>query len=164
MGLPLTVGQIIAFVFLIILILLGMINPYRLFTFPSFPSFPSASSRNEHYGQEIYAISENVHRYQEAEEACKKMGARLATEAELADAYKKGANWCNLGWVHGIKAYYPMQHVDASGKCGGKGLNGGRMASQLKLGATCYGIKPPEGVNNDILPFDTRSGSWNMPQ
>lgn len=111
---------------------------------------------------EVYCIGENVYRYQEAIEACQKYIGRLATEKEIRDAYKAGAHWCNLGWVQGIKAFYPMQTKVPGGKCGDKGVNGGRLPSQLKLGAVCCGIKPSKESAPDVLPWDTRSGRWNM--
>ena len=111
---------------------------------------------------EVYCIGENVYRYQEAIEACQKYNGRLATEEEIRDAYKAGAHWCNLGWVQGIKAFYPMQTKVPCGKCGDKGVNGGSLPSQLKLGALCCGIKPSRESAPDVLPWDTRSGRWNM--
>lgn len=112
--------------------------------------------------EEVFQIGQNVYRYMEAIEACKKLGGRLATKEELMSALKKGANWCNLGWVEGIEAYYPVQNDGQKncGKVGKKGLNGGRIPSQVKLAATCYGVKPSQIANKErnlhILPFNAR--------
>lgn len=112
--------------------------------------------------EEVYCIGEDIYRYQEAIEECEKRGGRIATEEDVADAYSKGAHWCNLGWVDGMKAFYPMQTTIPGGKCGKKGLNGGRLPTQLKLGAICYGIKPTQKRAPDVLAWDTRVNKWNM--
>ncbi len=109
---------------------------------------------------EVFQLGKNVYRYMEAQAACEDIGARLATERDLQNAHKSGAHWCNLGWVRDIKAFFPLQK---SSKCGKKGLNGEKMQSQLKLGATCVGYKPKRTKKNvdkyEILPFSKKKWS-----
>ena len=90
---------------------------------------------------EVFQLGKNVYRYIEAANACESVGATLATKKDIIRAVKLGANWDNIGWVRGIQAYFPLQENNRIGK---KGLNGGKMASQLKLAATCVGYKPPK--------------------
>ena len=105
---------------------------------------------------EVFQIGKNIYRYMEAAEACNQIGATLATKKDLEKAHHSGAEWANLGWIRGIEAYFPLQKKS---KIGSKGLNGGKMPSQLKLGATCVGYKPASGKNN-ILPWSRNK--WSM--
>ncbi len=105
--------------------------------------------------KEVFQIGKNIYRYMEAVEACEKIGADLATKKDLDKAYKAGAEWNNLGWIRGLEAYFPLQKTS---KIGTKGLNGGKMASQLKLGATCVGYKPSNTTS--ILPWS--KNKWSM--
>lgn len=158
--------QNIAIIFGLVIIVIVLVYEY----YPSSssdwmaPSWSNSSSESTITRAEVYCIGENVHRYPEAAEACKQLGGRLATELDITDAYNKGAHWCNIGWVDGGKAFYPMQETVSGGTCGTKGLNGGIFESQLKIGAICYGIKPSKRSAPDVLPWDTRTGQWNMPQ
>ena len=118
---------------------------------------------------EVFNVRDNVYRFPEAENVCKKYNARLASQAELDDAQKKGANWCNLGWLTSQNAYYPIQseQITVSQKwpkefkngCGQVGLNGGFYPSQLKLSVNCYGTKPIDLVN--INPWNTVTKKWS---
>ena len=103
--------------------------------------------------KEVFHIANQNYSYRQAKCKCEAYGGRLATEAELADAYNKGANWCSYGWSHGQKAYYPIQKCfwDKLQKgdrkwrksCGKPGLNGGFFPNkELRFGVNCYGIKP----------------------
>lgn len=99
-------------------------------------------------GPETFAIGSNKYRYLEAQDICQKIGTRIATRAELLEAQKSGAAWNNLGWIKGIAAYYPTSQK----------LVGGRMPSQLKLGAVCYGYKPKK---NDTYSKELLIQPWN---
>ncbi len=102
---------------------------------------------------QVYNISENIYTYDDAEAVCKLFGGELATYQQLRDAYKKGANWCNYGWVKGKMALYPiqqdfwnkMQENDDEGRndCGTPGINGAVFDPSLTFGVNCYGVKPP---------------------
>ena len=105
---------------------------------------------------EVYCIGKNIYRYVAAKDACREQGGRLATTAEVQQAYKDGADWCTLGWVQDEKAYYPAQY--GSKGCH-SGLHGGKLPPQLKLGAICHGVKPPI-TNSDVLPWNKLK--WNQ--
>jgi hypothetical protein len=136
------------------------------------------------HSDEVFLISNQLYNWDEAKCKCESYGARLASKAELTEAYNKGAHWCNYGWIDGSEAYYPVQQCELDRKvqnirnyydilrkhyqdpqkytfqmvnearnkmereqslefCGKMaGLNGGKFASHVKFGATCYGKKP----------------------
>ena len=118
---------------------------------------------------EVYNIKNNETCYPDAQKACQKYGGRLATKEQLETAYKKGANWCNLGWSKDQGAYYPTQknQVAAAQKwpdhfkdgCGREGVNGGFYPAQLKLSVNCYGKKPTD--TKKINPWNTLTGQWS---
>lgn len=103
---------------------------------------------------QVFNIKENIYNYDDAQAACKVFGSELATIDQLLDAYGKGADWCNYGWLKGGLAYYPtqqgtydkMQGNDPSRKndCGLVGLNGGDFSDNpnILFGVNCFGVKP----------------------
>lgn len=103
---------------------------------------------------QVYNIGENIYNYEDAQAACKVFGSELASIDQLLDAYGKGADWCNYGWLKGGLAYYPtqedtymkMQGNDPSRQndCGMVGLNGGDFSDNpnILFGVNCYGVKP----------------------
>lgn len=115
---------------------------------------PLREKKNTPLEPQVFNISENVYSYNDAEAACKVFDAELATIEQLADAYVKGADWCNYGWLKGKLAYYPTQEStwkklqdNEPGKrdvCGTPGLNGGDFSSNpnMLFGVNCYGYKP----------------------
>ena len=128
---------------------------------PYAASTPSSSSSTPGPNDDqVFNVSQNVFRYDQAEATCSKFNSKLATVEQLKGAYKKGANWCNYGWTQGGFALYPIQpgyfnsiqsNKDCKWKCGSKpGLVGGRMDSNYTLGVNCYG-KPPKGEKNKTL-------------
>jgi len=111
-------------------------------------------------GKEVFNISENTYNYYDAEPLCKALGAELATYDQVKEAWQKGADWCNYGWVKGQMAVYPTQKgtydalqegpADGRGACGTVGLNGGHFDNpDLQYGVNCYGKKPAQ-----IAPVD----------
>ena len=109
--------------------------------------------------KEVFNISKNVYSYYDAAPLCKALGAELATYDEVKDAWQKGADWCNYGWVKGQMAVYPTQDStyqelqqgpeDQRGACGRPGLNGGYFDNpEMKFGVTCTGKRPPQS-NHD---------------
>ena len=58
---------------------------------------------------EVFNVNKNDFTYYDAEPLCKALGAELATYDQVKDAYGKGADWCNYGWVKGQVAIYPTQ-------------------------------------------------------
>ena len=105
--------------------------------------------------KQVFNIAENRYTYSDAEPLCKSMGAELATYDQVKEAWKKGADWCNYGWVKGQSAVYPTQQEtydklqngpeDQQMACGVPGINGGYFDNpDLRFGVNCYGAKPTE--------------------
>ena len=123
---------------------------------PVVPVPPAQSGIETYSNKEVYNVDKNIFTYDEAEFVCKKLGSELATEAQLKNAWKKGANWCNYGWIKGGKALYPIQkdfydnlkasNSKAKNQCGFVGVNGGKLNPRFKLGVNCYGVKPSKNV------------------
>jgi hypothetical protein len=114
---------------------------------------PQTTSKPVQCGPEVFNIGENVYAYDDAEAVCLAHGAKLATYDQMIEAYKKGADWCNYGWVKGQLALYPTQKKtwlklqrnppEKRDVCGQPGLNGGYFDNKhIRLGVNCYGIKP----------------------
>jgi hypothetical protein len=106
-------------------------------------------------GKEVFNVSENTYNYYDAEPLCKALGAELATYDQVKEAWQKGADWCNYGWVKGQMAVYPTQKgtydalqggpADGRGACGTVGINGGHFDNpDLEYGVNCYGKKPDQ--------------------
>jgi len=106
-------------------------------------------------GGEVFNISSNKYTYYDADPLCASLGAELATYDQVKEAWSKGADWCNYGWVKGQMAVYPtsadtykkVQSGPEEGRnsCGQIGVNGGYFDNpELKYGVTCYGKKPPQ--------------------
>lgn len=106
-----------------------------------------------HGREEVFHINNNIYTYSDATAVCRSFGADLATEAQVQDAYTKGADWCSYGWIKGQQAVYPTQQAtydslqkgpaDHRDSCGKVGLNGGYFDNpDLRFGVTCYGTKP----------------------
>ena len=134
---------------------------------------------------EVFNISSNKYTYYDAEPLCKALGAELATYDQVKEAWSKGADWCNYGWIKGQMAIYPTsddtykklqagpaeQHL----ACGRPGINGGHFDNpELRFGATCYGQKPPQSkhdeqraasatpVSPDALAFDKKVAQFKQ--
>lgn len=113
--------------------------------------------------KEVFNIAQNKYTYSDSEPLCKAFGAELASYDQVKEAWKKGADWCNYGWVKGQTAIFPTQETtfnklqsgpeDQRMSCGIPGINGGYFDNpELKFGVNCYGVKPSE---NEV---DTRAG------
>jgi hypothetical protein len=109
---------------------------------------------------EVFNVSKNDFPYYDAEPLCRALGAELATYDQVKEAWSKGADWCNYGWVKGQAAVYPIQEetwkrVQAGpeenrGSCGMVGLNGGYFENpELKFGVNCYGVKPLQSEHDE---------------
>lgn len=105
--------------------------------------------------KEVFNIAQNKYSYSDSEPLCKAFGAELASYDQVKDAWRKGADWCNYGWVKGQAAVFPTQEStfnnlqsgpeDQRLSCGVPGINGGYFDNpELKFGVNCYGIKPSE--------------------
>jgi len=111
-------------------------------------------------GGEIFNISSNRYTYSDAEPLCKALGAELATYDQVKDAWNKGADWCNYGWVKGQMAVYPTSDEtyqkmqagpeDQRDSCGRPGVNGGYFDNpDMRFGVTCVGSKPPQNKHDE---------------
>ena len=109
---------------------------------------------------EVFNVNKNDFTYYDAEPLCKALGAELATYDQVKDAYGKGADWCNYGWVKGQVAIYPTQKAtwdeiqkgDGSERdaCGKPGVNGGYFDNpEMKFGVNCYGPKPSQSEHDE---------------
>jgi hypothetical protein len=118
--------------------------------------------------KEVFHISNQDYTYEQAKCKCESYNGRLATKAEVTDAYNNGANWCTYGWSEKQSAYYPVQKCDWDKMqkenerlpdkekkfCGLPGLNGGYFANPLiKFGVNCYGEKPKGVLNKPKEPY-----------
>ena len=108
---------------------------------------------------EVFNVSQNRYTYYDAEPLCKALGAELATYDQVKEAWDKGADWCNYGWVKGQVASYPTQNAtweklqqgpeEQRGTCGRPGVNGGFFDNpELRFGVNCYGAKPAQSQHD----------------
>ena len=109
---------------------------------------------------EVYNISQNKFTYYDAEPLCKALGAELASYEQVKEAWAKGADWCNYGWVKGQMAVYPTQKdtydklqsgpADERMACGTTGINGGFFDNpDMLYGVNCYGKKPSQSSHDE---------------
>lgn len=120
------------------------------------PTIDKSAIGNMLPGQrEVFNIADNKYKYSDAEPLCKAFGAELATYDQVKEAWKKGADWCNYGWVKGQSAVYPTQQStydklqagpeDQRMACGAPGVNGGYFDNpELRFGVNCYGARPAQ--------------------
>jgi hypothetical protein len=110
---------------------------------------------------EVFNVSKNTFTYYDAEPLCKALGAELATYDQVKQAWERGADWCNYGWVKGQTAVYPTQKdtweklqagpEDQRTSCGVPGLNGGFFDNpELRFGVNCFGAKPSQSDHDAI--------------
>lgn len=108
---------------------------------------------------QVFNVSKNTFTYYDAAPLCKALGAELATYEQVKDAWEKGADWCNYGWVKGQMAVYPTQKEtweklqlgpeEQRMACGNPGLNGGFFDNpELRYGVNCYGSKPSQSSHD----------------
>lgn len=111
-------------------------------------------------GAEVYNVSKNTFTYYDAEPLCKALGAELATYDQVKQAWERGADWCNYGWVKGQNAIYPTSQntwdklqsgpEEQRGACGKPGVNGGYFDNpELRFGVNCYGPKPGQSKHDE---------------
>ena len=113
-------------------------------------------------GNEVFNVSQNKFTYYDAEPLCKALGAELASYDQVKDAWSKGADWCNYGWVKGQMAVYPTQQgtydtiqsgpPEEHGACGTVGMNGGYFDNpEMLYGVNCYGKKPSQSAHDEEM-------------
>jgi hypothetical protein len=109
---------------------------------------------------EVFNISKNTFTYYDAEPLCRALGAELATYDQVKEAWERGADWCNYGWVKGQAAVYPTQKTtweriqagpeDQRTSCGVPGLNGGYFDNpEMRFGVNCFGNKPSQSQHDE---------------
>lgn len=109
--------------------------------------------------KEVFNIAANRYTYHDAEPLCKAFGAELATYDQVKEAWSKGADWCNYGWIKGQAAVYPTQEdtfeklqagpEDQRMACGAPGVNGGYFDNpDLRFGVNCYGVRPNQNESD----------------
>ena len=134
-------------------------------------------------GKEVFNVSSNRYTYYDAQPLCKALGAELATYDQVKEAWAKGADWCNYGWVDGQMAVYPTSDEtytklqggpeDQRMACGRPGVNGGYFDNpEMRFGVNCYGAKPPKSkhdaedmskgapISPDALAFDKKVNQY----
>lgn len=102
--------------------------------------------------KQVFHIPDNKYSYEDSKAICKAYDGRLATWKEIDNAYKKGADWCSMGWSDGQMALYPTQYSKWQNlqnieghehDCGRPGINGGFIDNpNVKFGVNCFGYKP----------------------
>jgi hypothetical protein len=116
-------------------------------------------------GKEVFNVSSNRYTYYDAEPLCKALGAELATYDQVKEAWNKGADWCNYGWVKGQMALYPTSDEtykklqggpeDQRRACGRPGINGGYFDNpEMRFGVTCVGNKPPQNKHDEEVAYN----------
>jgi hypothetical protein len=141
---------------------------------PSEPSMPASNIVEKILPgkKEVFNIVQDKYTYSDAEPLCKAFGAELATYDQVKEAWNKGADWCNYGWVKGQAAIYPTQEEtykklqagpeSQRGSCGIPGINGGYFDNpELRFGVNCYGVKPTE-TDADIRMRTADAGSMTQ--
>lgn len=110
--------------------------------------------------KQVFNVAENTYTYSDADPVCKALGAELATYDQVKEAWGRGADWCNYGWIKGQGAVYPTQQStfdklqqgssdDERLACGQPGINGGYFDNpELRFGVNCYGDKPAESTHD----------------
>jgi len=110
---------------------------------------------------EVFNVSRNVYTYSDASAVCSAFDADLATYDQVKDAYEKGADWCNYGWVKGQMAVFPTQKETFEklqkgaaayrNACGQPGVNGGYFDNpDLRFGVNCFGQRPAQNATDEL--------------
>ena len=123
---------------------------------------------------EVFNIANNLYNYEEAQEVCEALGARLATAEEINKAYEDGAEWCVNSWSDNMLVLYPTQEQTyqklqkikgAENRCGRTGVNGGKVDnSKLRFGVNCFGIKPAPSEFEQTRMTDVQNAYSNIPK
>jgi hypothetical protein len=179
------VGLVLILLMIVIIIVLGdesssidcwkNINSIaNLLSFGSMPRGIWAALRNFLQQKTVFHVQQHRFNARDAPLVCKALGAELATQNQLGEAYQKGANFCSTGWMVGQMAGYPIQpsfmqdvrqYVPsyAQSRCGKTGINGGYYGNGgMRFGVNCYGTIPDKdnmsapALNATKLRYDDR--------
>ncbi|XP_006800441.1 hyaluronan and proteoglycan link protein 4 [Neolamprologus brichardi] len=83
--------------------------------------------------------------YYQAEDACKKQDAILASHSQLHKAWLEGLDWCNAGWLEDGSVQYPISHP--RDECGRK---------DAPAGVRNYGYRHKEDERYDAFCFTSK--------
>jgi hypothetical protein len=114
---------------------------------------------------EVFNVSRNIYTYTDASAVCSAFDAELATYDQVKEAYEKGADWCNYGWVKGQMAVFPTQKEtyqklqkgspNYHNACGRPGINGGFFDNpELLFGVNCIGKRPEQKSVDELREND----------
>lgn len=110
---------------------------------------------------QVFAVGPD-YRYtkDQASSVCEKYGAQPASQSQLEEAYKNGADWCFTAYTSEGRGLYPITTSVRSGCANNQGIVG---YDPGRAGILCYGPKPDmNSVSlNEILPFNEMS--WDQP-
>lgn len=120
--------------------------------------------------KQVFNVARNLYTFADAEPLCRAFGAELATYDQVKDAYARGADWCNYGWVKGQLAVYPtqqstydkLQHGPEEERmsCGVPGVNGGYFPNaEQRFGVNCYGARPAETALDEREQMQAKSNT-----
>ena len=94
--------------------------------------------------KQVFHVPDNKYDYKDAKAVCKTFDSRLATQHEINEAYRSGAEWCSYGWSEDQLALYPTQESTYfklkkikghEHDCGRPGINGGYISNpKIKFG------------------------------
>jgi hypothetical protein len=125
------------------------------------PHRPRGRSEIFHYYRNQWGYTETI---ASSTKLCESLGARIATNAELVEAQRKGAQTCSCGNTATTNGYPTVSNLQQFGiwGCGSPGVNycGTEPNSwnRGKGGSWCIGVKPPEKNTNmelfsKVFPF-----------
>jgi hypothetical protein len=113
--------------------------------------------------------------FESANAVCQRIGARLASKAELEESWRAGAQLCSYGWASngsGKFRGFPMKAFEKRGWCGTRANGGDTMTewgsnNAVMAHSWCYGIKPPQSDNlfmrNSVTAFFATLGDGSEP-
>lgn len=117
--------------------------------------------------KQAFHVADNKYTYEDAKAVCAAMDSRLATQHEIDEAYRNGAEWCSYGWSEDQLAlfptqestYYRLQKIKGhEHDCGRPGINGGYISNnKIKFGVNCFGYKPDMSIVSRRHMKDTAS-------
>jgi len=99
-------------------------------------------------GNKGYTVGKN-----DRENTCSNLGAEVATEEQVKNAYDNGADWCILGWWKTPDNIGMPLQTSRTG-CGQSGLHKRGAEDGSKSGVHCYGFKPAKNEDDRIAGFN----------
>jgi hypothetical protein len=124
--------------------------------------FGTIATPNRQNQPEVFAVGPSYqHTREQAQAVCARFGAQVATEAQLQNAQRNGADWCFTAWVaNSTNAQFPITTSIQAG-CG----NGRRgvirwTPPNKQAGVNCFGYKPPQTQASGVRPFS--STKWSQ--